>query len=265
MIDRLAQENVRHREVTHTQSQDIERLENDVFTLKQSTLSPTSGASKSSETPEPDTRSQFTGFACTGAYMTLTCPGNRTIFLNNGTYGQHALACSVGCCPRNPEYDCTELVEENRPQDWLAIQALCDGEQSCQFENIGYPVDTCEEGYLSDYMQLFYDCSPDDETGPVAFTAWANTGGSTPYNQFDIVVFDEVLTNFGGHYNPATSSFICPVDGVYHFSTNTLGAISSGMFTDLMRNNLPCADVCKQSDRRVGPRDGDDSHRVQPW
>ena len=104
-------------------------------------------------------------------------------------------------------------MEENKPSDWLAIQALCDGETSCQFENPGTALADCASE-LSDYMQLFYDCLPDDETGPVAFTALADTGYPTAYTAGDIILFEQILTNAGGHYNANTSSFICPWDGL---------------------------------------------------
>ena len=86
-------------------------------------------------------------------------------------------------------------------------------------------------------MQVFYDCLPHDETGPVAFTAWANTGNPTDYSVGDIIVFNEVLSNIGGHYNTDTSSFICPWDGVYVFSVTVQGYLSDLTDTDLMQNN----------------------------
>ena len=165
--------------------------------------------------PEPDIRSQFTAFACTLGNVTIACPNNRTIVMTSAVYGlfdSPNSECS-GCCAPNPQYDCTELVEENSPADWLAIQALCDGQELCQFETPGTALGDCSS-QLSDYMQLFYDCVLDDETGPVAFTAWADTGNPTSYNDGDIIVFDQVLTNAGGHYNAGTSSFICPWDGL---------------------------------------------------
>ena len=119
----------------------------------------------------------------------------------------------------------------------MYIQYLCDGQQACEFDTPGNDIPACQEGYLSDYMQLFYDCLQDDETGPVAFTASAETGVSTKYTAWDVIVFDEVLTNFGGHYNPTTSSFICPVDGVYLFSVSMLPYISVNIVVNLMRNN----------------------------
>ena len=85
-------------------------------------------------------------------------------------------------------------------------------------------MDECDERYhQSDYMQLFYDCLPDDETGPVAFTAYADTGSKTQYGDGSIIVFNKVLTNAGGHYNAVTSSFICPWHGLYLMSVNIQG------------------------------------------
>ena len=189
---------------------------------------------------EPDTRSQFTAFACTNDIVRLSCPGNRTILTVSADYGQYSSEVTecTECCSHNPLHDCTELVEENRPNDWLAIQALCDNQNSCEFENLGTAIDECEDGYLSDYMQLFYDCLPDDQTGPVAFTAYANTGNTTLYSYGDIMVFNEVLANAGGHYSTATSSFICPWHGLYLLSVNTQGDYSEYLPIQLVRNNV---------------------------
>ena len=187
--------------------------------------------------PEPETHTQFTALGCTGATVTLSCPGGRTILTTSANYGQYDNAC-FDCCAPNPESDCTELVEENRPSDWLAIQAECDNQTSCEFQNLGSVIDTCEVGYTSDYMQVFYDCLPHDETGPVAFMAWADTGSETNYRSGDVVVFNAVLNNIGGHYNTDTSSFICPWDGVYVFSVTVQGFASSSSDIHLSRNGV---------------------------
>ena len=189
------------------------------------------------ESPDHGTYTQFTQFSCTADTVTLSCANNRTILTTSANYGQYANNCSA-CCAPNPGYDCTELVEENRPSDWLAIQALCDGQTSCQFQNLGSIIDSCQAGYQSDYIQLFFDCLPmDDVAGAVAFTAWASTGYPTPYTQYDIIIFDAVITNIGGHYNPATSSFVCPWHGVYVFSVAVQGYLYDQAHIDLMRNS----------------------------
>ena len=192
-------------------------------------------------TSAPDTYTQFTSFNCTSDIVTLSCPfNNRTIFITSAYYGKYhdfESSCN-GCCPPNPQYDCTVLIEDNRPSDWLAIKALCDNQTSCQFENFGSVIDDCEEGYTSDYAQIFFDCYPIDETGPVGFTAWANTGSGTDYTNYDVVIFDVVISNFGGHYNADTSSFICPYDGVYLVSVNILSASNSLADVTIMQNDL---------------------------
>ena len=71
--------------------------------------------------------------------------------------------------------------------------------------------------------------------------AWANTGSSASYSKNDIIVFNEVLTNAGGHYNAATSSFLCPWNGIYMISANIEGFLSSNIDVDLMRNDVMLA------------------------
>ena len=55
----------------------------------------------------------------------------------------------------------------------------------------------------------------------VAFAA--NVDGSATYNTNDIIQFSTVLTNYGGYYNPDTSIFTCPYDGIYLFFSSLLG------------------------------------------
>ena len=190
----------------------------------------------------PETHSQYMAFACTNDIVTLSCSTGRTILAVSANYGQYEFSCT-GCCAPNPLYDCTELVEENQPSDWLAIQALCNGQESCQFVNPGWNIDQCDASYTSEYMQLFYDCLPDDETGPVAFTAWANTGSPTSYNYGEIIVFNEVLANAGGHYNLETNSFVCPWHGVYQVSVNIQGYNTEFMAISPMRNDVIIGDI----------------------
>ena len=61
------------------------------------------------------------------------------------------------------------------------------------------------------------------------------------FNENDIIVFNEVLTNAGGHYNAATSSFICPWDGIYLISANIEGFFGANIDVDLMRNDVMLA------------------------
>ena len=129
-------------------------------------------------------------------------------------------------------------MEEHRPSNWFTIKALCDNQTSCQVDNFGSVISECQEGYLSDYAQIFYDCLPVDETGPVGFTAWANTGDPTAYDSSEIVVFDVVISNFGGHYNPDTSSFVCPFDGVYLVNVNVQAYYGEQVHVDIMRNDI---------------------------
>ena len=235
--DRLTQENDDLRQSCESLTDKVEFLTQKLNTLEQENHCETQSKkhvktpgpaalslerNMTSSDPEPDTRSQFTAFACTNDMVTLSCPGGRTILTVSANYGQYNSPNSecTDCCAPNPQYDCTEVVAENRPTDWLGIQMLCDNQTFCEFENLGSTISECEQGYLSDYMQLFYDCLPDDETGPVAFTAYANNG-SPSYDSGDIILFNEVLTNASGHYSTATSSFICPWHGVYLMSVNS--------------------------------------------
>ena len=190
----------------------------------------------------PQRRNQFKAFACTGDVIALTClnrGGN--IMTTTAHYGQYASTCA-DCCASNPAADCTELVEDNRPSDWLAIKALCDNQTSCQFQNLGSLINTCEVGYQSDYMEVFYDCVGGEAT-PVGFTAYADTGSDSYYDIGDKLLFDQVISNLGGHYNAGTSEFTCPHDGVYLVSLHLSAYESDAMIADIFLGGYYQAEV----------------------
>ena len=164
----------------------------------------------------PESDSLFTAIGCFSDTLSLSCPTNQTITTTYAIYGKYADTCS-DCCVPNPADDCTENVEAIRPGDWLGIQYYCDGENSCEYQYQGSLMHQCAQEYLADYLQIFYNCLPVDVNAPVAFTAYANRGSNVAYSSGDIVVYGEVVSNIGGHYNPDTSTFICPFDGVYVF------------------------------------------------
>ena len=56
--------------------------------------------------------------------------------------------------------DCTESLETNTPQDWTALNLLCNGESECMFQNEGGTVQSCEQPYQSNYLIVFYECFP---------------------------------------------------------------------------------------------------------
>ena len=70
----------------------------------------------------------------------------------------------------------------------------------------------------------------------VGFTAYATTTRS--YNQGDLVIFDGVVSNYGGHYQADESVFVCPYTGIYVFHVSVLtepGTLS--MHIDLVKDN----------------------------
>ena len=107
----------------------------------------------------------FSALACVTDVAQLSCPDGRTINATSAVYGQyiypHGFACPNDCCPPNPAHDCTELVYDNSPQDWLAIKLLCDEQESCEFPYSGAGFRTsCDEGVTPAYVHVFYNCLP---------------------------------------------------------------------------------------------------------
>ena len=61
------------------------------------------------------------------------------------------------------------------------------------------------------------------------------------------MLFDRELTNYGGYYNTQTSSFICPVDGVYIF-TLKINVYDDIVYVRIMRNDVHLTDSWAQTD-----------------
>lgn len=70
----------------------------------------------------------------------------------------------------------------------------------------------------------------------VAFFA----GLRNPQEGYDILRFDDVVTNIGGNYEGATGKFTCKIPGTYFFTYNVLmrGGDGTSMWADLIKNGL---------------------------
>ena len=101
----------------------------------------------------------YMAFACNQDIISLSCPSNRTINVTSAFYAQYTQACSDTCCPPYPG-DCKESMEENAPVDWNALTTVCNNQTSCQFENPGRDVESCEEPYHSNYALIYFSCLP---------------------------------------------------------------------------------------------------------
>ena len=191
----------------------------------------------------PSIRASYTEMACTRNNITLSCPENSHIFITSGIYAQYAYPCESGCCPPHPIVDCNEIIEENAPHDWNSLKDLCDTKSSCEVENDGGNIHECEfnddTGVMSDYTLLYYDClhQGDSAGNFAAFTAYSDTGSNSIYKECAVIEFEHVISNFGGHYNPDTSSFICPVNGIYLLSVTVQTYRLTDFAVDLMRDN----------------------------
>ena len=100
-----------------------------------------------------------TNFGCFSQLITLWCTDGGLINVTDAYYGVYSEPCNSGeCCVPDPVDDCRVSVRENRPSDWVALKVSCDNRTSCSYEYKGSEIDECEDGYLADYMQIYYDC-----------------------------------------------------------------------------------------------------------
>lgn len=56
---------------------------------------------------------------------------------------------------------------------------------------------------------------------------------------YEVLKFDDVVTNLGNHYDPTTGKFTCSIPGIYFFSYHVLmrGGDGTSMWADLCKNN----------------------------
>ena len=68
----------------------------------------------------------------------------------------------------------------------------------------------CGVDEFADFVQVFSDCSPDDVTSPVGFTVLFKGSGTTTelLVQYAVVPFDNILSNYGDHFDVKSHSFV---------------------------------------------------------
>ncbi|XP_028820117.1 complement C1q-like protein 2 [Denticeps clupeoides] len=73
-------------------------------------------------------------------------------------------------------------------------------------------------------------------------------GLKNPQEGYEVLRFDDVVTNLGDHYNTATGKFMCQVSGVYYFTYHVLmrGGDGTSMWADLCKNGQVHASAIAQ-------------------
>ena len=105
----------------------------------------------------------YSVFQCSAIDLTLTCPGNQTIFVTDAHYGQYGYMSTqddLMCKPPSPLQDCIERLVESSPVAWDILKDLCDGETTCTFNAQFGSMTTCGETLIADYTVVFFECQP---------------------------------------------------------------------------------------------------------
>ncbi|KTG47703.1 hypothetical protein cypCar_00020651, partial [Cyprinus carpio] len=65
---------------------------------------------------------------------------------------------------------------------------------------------------------------------------------------YELLKFDDVVTNLGNHYDPTTGKFTCSIPGIYYFTYHVLmrGGDGTSMWADLCKNNQVRASAIAQ-------------------
>ncbi|XP_069472703.1 complement C1q-like protein 2 [Ambystoma mexicanum] len=93
-----------------------------------------------------------------------------------------------------------------------------------------------------------------DTTGGTVTTAFAGpkiafyVGLKSPHEGYEVLKFDDVVTNLGNHYDPSTGKFTCQVPGIYFFTYHILmrGGDGTSMWADLCKNGQVRASAIAQ-------------------
>ncbi|XP_066495431.1 complement C1q-like protein 2 isoform X2 [Tiliqua scincoides] len=73
-------------------------------------------------------------------------------------------------------------------------------------------------------------------------------GLKSPHEGYEVLKFDDVVTNLGNHYEPTTGKFTCQVRGIYFFTYHILmrGGDGTSMWADLCKNGQVRASAIAQ-------------------
>ncbi|XP_052004799.1 complement C1q-like protein 2 [Xyrauchen texanus] len=73
-------------------------------------------------------------------------------------------------------------------------------------------------------------------------------GLKNPHEGYEVLRFDDVVTNAGNHYDPTTGKFTCQVSGIYYFTYHVLmrGGDGTSMWADLCKNGQVRASAIAQ-------------------
>ncbi|XP_041329261.1 complement C1q-like protein 2 isoform X1 [Pyrgilauda ruficollis] len=73
-------------------------------------------------------------------------------------------------------------------------------------------------------------------------------GLKSPHEGYEVLKFDDVVTNLGNHYDPASGKFTCQVRGIYFFTYHILmrGGDGTSMWADLCKNGQVRASAIAQ-------------------
>ncbi|XP_028249560.1 complement C1q-like protein 2 isoform X2 [Parambassis ranga] len=73
-------------------------------------------------------------------------------------------------------------------------------------------------------------------------------GLKNPHEGYEVLRFDDVVTNLGNHYDATTGKFTCQVSGIYYFAYHVLmrGGDGTSMWADLCKNGQVRASAIAQ-------------------
>uniref|UniRef100_A0A3Q3GFH4 Complement component 1, q subcomponent-like 2 n=1 Tax=Labrus bergylta TaxID=56723 RepID=A0A3Q3GFH4_9LABR len=112
----------------------------------------------------------------------------------------------------------------------------------------GPPGDTGKNGYpgLGGTARSETDGDPGSIIGGSKIAFYV--GLKNPHEGYEVLRFDDVVTNLGNHYDPTTGKFTCQVSGIYYFTYHVLmrGGDGTSMWADLCKNGQVRASAIAQ-------------------
>ncbi|XP_053731536.1 complement C1q-like protein 2 [Synchiropus splendidus] len=92
------------------------------------------------------------------------------------------------------------------------------------------------------------DLDAQNSTGSSSLRIAFYVGLKNPHEGYEVLKFDDVITNLGNLYDPSTGKFTCQVSGIYYFTYHVLmrGGDGTSMWADLCKNGQVRASAIAQ-------------------
>ena len=83
--------------------------------------------------------------------------------------------------------------------------------------------------------RVLFDIVSGQASTAIAFSAYAS--GDRDYDEGTTIQFDQIVTNVGGYYDSSLGFFICPINGIYQFSTSIFTVSDYQVYASIVKED----------------------------